>query len=86
VTVKFSEDCVRFGDRLRALVEAGVAVKEAAVTLGLSGRRCCAILRATGHPMGASRARRGRVDREQADRVEELADSEKQKRQSERWE
>jgi hypothetical protein len=42
VTVSFSEDCARFGDRLRALVEAGVAVKEAAVTLGLSGRRCCA--------------------------------------------
>jgi IS30 family transposase len=32
--------------------------------LGISGPRCYAILRATGHPMGASRARRGRVDRE----------------------
>jgi IS30 family transposase len=41
-----------------------VAVKDAAVTLGISGHRCYAILRATGHPMGASRARRGRVDRE----------------------
>ena len=59
-----SEDCVRFGDRLRGLVEAGVAVKDAAVTLGISGHRCYAILRATGHPMGAARARRGRVDRE----------------------
>jgi hypothetical protein len=28
--VSFSEDCVRFGDRLRGLVEAGVAVKDAA--------------------------------------------------------
>jgi IS30 family transposase len=62
--VSFSGDCVRFGDRLRGLVEAGVAVKDAAVTLGISGHRCYAILRATGHPMGASRARRGRVDRE----------------------
>ena len=42
-----------------------MAVKDAAVTLGLSGDRCYAILRATGHPMGALRARRGRVDREQ---------------------
>jgi hypothetical protein len=62
--VSFSEGCVRFGDRLRGLVEAGVAVKDAAVTLGISGHRCYAILRATGHPMGASRARRGAVDRE----------------------
>ena len=42
-----------------------MAVKDAAVTLGLSGHRCYAILRATGHPMGALRAGRGRVDREQ---------------------
>ena len=41
-----------------------MAVKDAAVTLGVSGHRCYAILRATGHPMGASRARPGRVDRE----------------------
>jgi len=61
--VSFSEDCVRFGDRLRDLVEAGVAVKDAAAALGMSGHRCYAILRATGHPMGAPRRRRGRVDR-----------------------
>ena len=60
--MSFSEDCVRFGDRLRGLVEAGVAVKDAAVALGISGHRCYAILRATGHPMGASPARRGRID------------------------
>ena len=62
--MSFSEDCVRFGDRLGVLVEAGVAVKDAAVSLGISGHRCYAILRATGRPMGASRPRRGRVDRE----------------------
>jgi IS30 family transposase len=62
--VSFSEDCVRFGDRLRDLVETGVAVKDAAAALGMSGHRCYAILRATGHPMGAPRRRRGRVDRE----------------------
>ena len=62
--MSFSEDCVRFGDRLRDLVEAGVAVKDAAAALGMSGHRCYAILRATGHPMGASRRGRGRVDRE----------------------
>jgi transposase, IS30 family len=62
--VSFSEDCVRFGDRLRGLVETGVAVKDAAAALGMSGHRCYAILRATGHPMGASRPGRGRVDRE----------------------
>lgn len=61
--MSFSEDCVRFGDRLRDLVEAGVAVKDAAAALGMSGHRCYAILRATGHPMGAPRRRRGRVDR-----------------------
>jgi hypothetical protein len=63
--VSFSEDCVRFGDRLKRLVEEGVAVKDAAAALGLSRDRCYAILRATGHPMGAPRSRRGRVDREQ---------------------
>ena len=62
--MSFSEDCVRFGDRLRDLVETGVAVKDAAAALGMSGHRCYAILRATGHPIGAPRRRRGRVDRE----------------------
>jgi transposase, IS30 family len=62
--VSFLEDCVRFGDRLRGLVETGVAIKDAAAALGISVPRCYAILRATGYPMGASRAQRGRVDRE----------------------
>ena len=51
--MSFSEDCVRFGDRLRRLVEEGVAVKDAAAALGLSRDRCYAILRATGHPVHA---------------------------------
>ena len=55
--MSFSEDCVRFGDRLAKLVDAGVAVKDAAVTLGISRHRCYAILRATGRPIG-SRGRR----------------------------
>src|SRR4029077_8460136 len=63
--VSFSEDCVRFGDRLRRLVEEGVAVKDAAAALGLSRDRWYAILRATGHPVGAARARRNQVDRVQ---------------------
>ena len=63
--MSFSEDCVRFGDRLRRLVEEGVAVKDAAAALGLSRDRCYAILRATGHPVGAARARRNQVDRVQ---------------------
>ncbi len=63
--MSFSEDCVRFGDRLRRLVEEGVAVKDAAAALGLSRDRCYAILRATGHPVGAARARRNHVDRVQ---------------------
>jgi transposase, IS30 family len=53
--VSFSEDCVRFGDRLAKLVDAGVAVKEAAVSLGISRERCYAILRATGRPPGLAR-------------------------------
>jgi len=52
--VSFSEDCVRFGDQLATLVDAGVAVKEAAVAVGLSRSRCYAILRATGRPVGRS--------------------------------
>lgn len=62
--MSFSEDCVRFGDRLGRLVGEGVAVKDAAAALGVSPHRCYAILRATGHPMGAPRVRRGRIDRE----------------------
>ena len=50
--MSFSEDCVRFGDRLAKLVDAGVPVKEAARSLGISRQRCYAILRATGRPVG----------------------------------
>jgi IS30 family transposase len=60
--VSFSEDCVRFGDQLAKLVDAGVAVKEAAVTLRISRDRCYAILRATGRPVGASSGARRSVD------------------------
>src|SRR3954464_11950473 len=51
-TVSFSEDCVRCGDQLAKLVDAGVPVREAASSLGLSRQRGYAILRATGRPMG----------------------------------
>lgn len=51
--MSFSEDCVRFGDRLAKLVDAGVPVKDVAVSLGISRQRCYAILRATGRPLGS---------------------------------
>ena len=54
--MSFSEDCVRFGVQLAKLVDAGVAVKDAAASLGLSRGRCYAILRATGRPLGAARS------------------------------
>ena len=60
--MSFWEDCVRFGDELAKLVDAGVAVKDAAVTVGISRGRCYAILRATGRPVGATRAVRSVVD------------------------
>ena len=50
--MSFSEDCVRFGDQLAKLVDAGVAVKEAATAVGISPSRCYAILRAQGRPVG----------------------------------
>jgi transposase, IS30 family len=53
--VSFSEDCVRCGDRLAALVDAGVSVKDAAVGLGISPQRGYAILRATGRSVGSPR-------------------------------
>lgn len=54
--MSFSEDCVRFGDQLAGLVDAGVAVKDAASALGISRQRCYAILRAIGRPVGSARA------------------------------
>ena len=53
--MSFSEDCVRFGDQLAKLVDAGVPVKDVAVSLGISRQRCYAILRATGRPLGSPR-------------------------------
>jgi IS30 family transposase len=63
--VSFSEDCVRFGDQLAKLVDAGVAVKEAAASLGVSPQRCYAILGTTGRPMGSPRPTLDGVDAEQ---------------------
>ncbi|OCB58777.1 integrase [Mycobacterium vulneris] len=63
--MSFSEDCVRFGVRLAKLVDAGVPVREAAGSLGVSRQRAYAILRATGRPMGSSRPDVSAVDRGQ---------------------
>jgi hypothetical protein len=63
--VSFSEDCVRFGDRLVRLIGAGVSVREAAAALGISRQRCYAILRARGRPIRSSGVGRGPADREQ---------------------
>ena len=60
--MSFSEDCVRFGDRLATLVDGGLSVKEAAGALGISRQRGYAILRATGRPMGPDRPACGGVD------------------------
>ena len=60
--MSFSEDCVRFGDRLAKLVDAGVPVKDVAVSLGISRQRCYAILRATGRPLGSPRTASRDVD------------------------
>jgi transposase, IS30 family len=61
--VSFFEDCVRFGDQLAKLVDAGVPVREAAQSLGVSRQRAYAILRATGRPMGSPRPDVTGVDR-----------------------
>jgi IS30 family transposase len=60
--VSFSEDCVRFGDQLAKLVDAGVSVKEAAERLGISRHRGYAILRAAGRAVGSPRPDRSSVD------------------------
>jgi len=68
--MSFSEDCVRFGEQLVQLVDAGVPVKEAAVAIGVSRDRCYAMLRAIGRPAGQSRGpgkgvdQRGVADRD----------------------
>ncbi len=63
--MSFSEDCVRFGDQLAKLVDAGVPAREAASALGVSRQRVYAILRATGRAMGAARRDVSGVDRAQ---------------------
>ena len=60
--MSFSEDCVRFGDRFAKLVDAGVTVRQAAGSLGISRQRGYAILRAIGRPMGVTRPAVGGVD------------------------
>jgi transposase len=60
--VSFSEDCVRFGDQLAKLVDAGVSVQEAAARLGISRQRGYAILRATGRAVGSPRPDTSGVD------------------------
>jgi len=62
--MSFSEDCVRLGDQLARLVDAGVPVKEAAVVIGVSCERCYAILRAIGRPVGSARGQRAVADRD----------------------
>jgi transposase, IS30 family len=60
--VSVSENCVRFGDRLALLIDAGVAVKDAAATLGIPRQRCYAVVRAMGRPVASSRPVRREVD------------------------
>jgi IS30 family transposase len=63
--VSFSEECVQFGDQLARLIDAGVSVKDAAVSVGISRRRCCAILQARGRAVGRRGATWGRLDPQQ---------------------
>jgi transposase, IS30 family len=53
--VSFSEDVAGFGEQLARLVDAGVPVKDAAVSLGVPRQRCYAILRAMGRGVGKAR-------------------------------
>jgi IS30 family transposase len=53
--MSFQEDCLRFGDELARLTDAGMPVKEAAVVMGLPRGRCYAILQAIGLPAGQPR-------------------------------
>ncbi|SEK19478.1 Homeodomain-like domain-containing protein [Rhodococcus maanshanensis] len=53
--MSFSGDVAEFGDRLVALIEAGILVADAAVALGIPRDRCYAILRAVGRPAGKPR-------------------------------
>jgi transposase, IS30 family len=61
--VSLSEDCVRFGDQLALLIDAGATVKDAAVTVGISRQRCFAVLQARGRPAGRRGATWGQLDR-----------------------
>lgn len=62
--MSFSEDLVQFGERLIQLVDAGIAVKDAAVSLGIRRGRCYAILRAKGCPAGKAKRLRSSMDQE----------------------
>ena len=53
--MSFSEDCLRCGDQLAKLVDAGVPVRDAASAVGVSRQRAYAILRAMGRPRGSTR-------------------------------
>lgn len=53
--MSFQEDCLRFGDELARLTDAGMPVKEAAVVMGLPRGRRYAILQAIGLPAGQPR-------------------------------
>jgi IS30 family transposase len=60
--VSFSGDVAQFGEQLARLVDAGVPVKDAAVSLGLRRDRCYAILRAIGRPVGKAKQARPQAD------------------------
>lgn len=56
--MSFQEDNARFGDELARMIDAGVPVKEAAVTVGVPRQRCYAILRAINATVSGRRAAR----------------------------
>lgn len=53
--MSLSEDVLLVGDRLIRLIDAGVAVKDAAVEVGVTRARAYAVLQRTGHRVGAPR-------------------------------
>ncbi len=60
--MSFSEDVAQFGERLVRLVDTGVPVKDAAVSLGVRRDRCYAVLRAMGRPAGQPKHARPQAD------------------------
>lgn len=63
--MSFQRECARFGEELAALVGSGVAVKDAAVVIGVPVSRCYAILKAIGRPAGRPHYRATSADTEQ---------------------